>query len=54
LREKNRGGTEKMNEIITEKIDFPEKMPADAELFSEKIIDTLEKIGTDSEQNHEE
>ena len=39
-----------MNEIITEKIGFPEKMPVDTELISEQIIDTSETIGTNTEQ----
>ena len=39
-----------MNEAITEKMEFPEIMPVDAELISEQIIDTSEIIGTNTEQ----
>ena len=48
--EKMGGETEKMNEIITEQIEFTEKMPVDTELVSEQIIDTSEIIDTSSEQ----
>ena len=44
------GETEKMNETITEKIEFPEIMPVDTELISEPLIDTSEIIGTNTEQ----
>ena len=39
-----------MNEIVTEKIEFPEIMPVDTELISEPIIDTSEIIGTNTEK----
>jgi len=39
-----------MNEIITEKIEFPEIMPVETEFVSEQINDYTEKIGTNIEQ----
>lgn len=36
--------------MITEKIEFPEKMPVDTELISEQIDNVPEKIGVDTEQ----
>ena len=39
-----------MNEIITEKIKFPEIMPVNTELILEPIIDTSEIIGTNTEK----
>ena len=47
---KNGGETEKMSEIITEKIEFPEIMPVETELISEQIDEFTEKIGTNTEQ----
>lgn len=44
------GETEKMNETITEQIEFPEKMPVETELISEQSNDSTEKIGTNTEQ----
>ena len=42
-----------MNELITEKIEFPEIITVDTELISEQINDHAEKIGTNTEQKDE-
>ena len=47
---KKGGETEKMTEVITEKIEFPELMPVETELISEQFNDYTEKIGTNTEQ----
>ena len=41
---------QKMTEVITEKIEFPELMPVETELISEQFNDYTEKIGTNTEQ----
>ena len=48
--EKIGGETEKMNETITEQIEFPEIMQVETELVSEQINSHTEKTGTNSEQ----